>query len=246
MSYTAPAATAEPTAPAAPANPTPAAPTPTPTPPATPAPAATQQQPAPAENTEPWNDPEAAKAEIEKLRKENGDQRINAKNAARDEGKTAATQDIAKALLGVLGVELPGDKPATPEQLAEQVGAVTTERDTARFDAAVAQAAWQAGVDPERADYLAFKLSKSADLAGVDPTSPEFGDKLKASITSLMAEDATLKRSGTATASGVENLAGSGGSDTITPEKFAQMSITERTNLYKTDRATYDKLTGNS
>lgn len=213
----------------------------TPTP--KPAPPATQQQaPKAAEVVaEPWNDPAAAKAEIEKLRKENGDARINAKAAAKTEGQA----ELAKALAPLLGIELPGEQAATPEQLTQQVTTVTTERDTARFDAAVAQAAWLAGVDPSKADYLAFKLSKNADIAKADPTSADFADKLKASIDGLMAEDATLKRSGTAQASGVEQIAGSGGADTITPEKFAKMSLADRQNLYNTDRETYDRLTGN-
>lgn len=201
----------------------------------------TQQQ-GDQQQTEPWNDPDAARAEIERLRKENGDSRINAKNAAREEGKNAATQDIAKALLGVLGVEMPGEQQATPEQLAEQVGNVTTERDTARADAALTRTAWELGVDPSKLDYLSFKLSKTGAL---DPNAADFSDKLRASITAAIAEDATLKRSGTVQASGVENLAGSGGNDTITPEKFAKMSLAERQNLYKSDKAAYDRLTGN-
>lgn len=212
-------------------------PTPKPAPPA-----AQQQAPKAAEViAEPWNDPAAAKATIEQLRKEAGDARTNAKAAAKTEGQA----ELAKALAPLLGIELPGEQAATPEQLTQQVTTVTTERDTARFDAAVAQAAWEAGVDPSRADYLAFKLSKNPDIAGADPTSADFAGKLKASIDGLLAEDATLKRSGTAQASGVEQIAGSGGADTITPEKFAKMSLADRQNLYNTDRATYDRLTGN-
>lgn len=248
MSDTAPAAAPAATAPEGQQPATPAAPAATP--PATPAPAPKPAAPAaPAEQpkaaeviAEPWNDPAAAKAEIEKLRKENGDARVNAKAAAKTEGQT----ELAKALAPLLGIELPGEQAATPEQLTQQVTTVTTERDTARFDAAVAQAAWAAGIDPSKADYLAFKLSKNPDIAGADPTSAEFAGKLKASIDGLMAEDATLKRSGTVQASGVEAPAGSGGSDTITPEKFANMSMAERTKLYQTDRATYDRLTGNA
>lgn len=206
-----------------------------------PQPPAAQQQGEP-QSTEPWNDPAAAKAEIERLRKENGDSRINAKNTAREEGKTEAQAALAKALAPLLGIELPGEQPATPEQLAEQVGNVTGERDAARLDAALTRTAWELGVDPAKLDYLAFKLSKTGEL---DPNADDFAGKLKSSITALVAEDATLKRSGTVQASGVENLAGSGGSDTITPEKFANMSLAERSELRKTDQATYDRLVGN-
>lgn len=173
---------------------------------------------------------------------EAGDNRIAAKNGARAEGKTEATNDIAKALLGVLGVELPGEEPATPEQLAAQVGNVTTERDAARTDAALARVALDLNLDPAKLDYIAFKLGKDGAL---DPSADDFAGKLKASVTALVAADATLKRSGTVQASGVENLAGSGGADTITPEKFAQMSMIERSKLRQTDQAAYDRLVAN-
>lgn len=208
---------------------------PVPTPPA-------QQQANEQQNAEPWKDPDAAKAEIERLRKENGDSRINAKNTAREEGKTEAQTALAKALAPLLGIELEGEQQATPEQLAEQVGSVTTERDEARVDATLTRTAWELGVDPSKLDYVAFKLRKTGAL---DPTVDDFAGKLKSSITALVAEDATLKRSGTVQASGVENLAGSGGSDTVTPEKFAGMTLMERSELRKSDPATYDRLVGN-
>ena len=206
-----------------------------------PQPPAVQQQ-GEQQAAEPWNDPGAAKAEIERLRKENGDSRINAKNTAREEGKTEAQTALAKALAPLLGIELPGEQPTTPEQLAEQVGNVTGERDAARLDAALTRTAWELGVDPSKLDYIAFKLSKTGEL---DPNADDFAGKLKTSITALVADDATLKRSGTVQASGVENLAGSGGNDTITPEKFANMSLAERSELRKTDQAAYDRLVGN-
>lgn len=173
---------------------------------------------------------------------EAGDKRVAGKATAHEAGKSEATQDIAKALLGVLGVELPGEEQATPEQLAEQVGNVTSERDAARTDAALARVALDLGLDPAKLDYVAFKLSKDSAL---DPNSSDFADKIKASVTALVAADATLKRSGTVQASGVQDLAGSGGNDTITPEKFAAMSMIERSKLRQTDQATYDRLVAN-
>lgn len=199
------------------------------------------QQGTDGDRSEPWNDPAAARAEIERLRKQNGDDRANAKNAARAEGKSEASQDIAKALLGVLGVSVPGEEAATPEQLAEQIGNVTSERDAAKLDAALTRTAYELGVDPGKLDYVAFKLSKGEKL---DVSAPDFSDKLKASLTALVAEDATLKRPGAAQVSGVQNLAGSGGADTITQERFDAMNMAERTKLFHDDRAAYDRLTG--
>lgn len=237
-----PAADATPTDPAAPAAPAapeaPATP-PAPAAPANPAPAAPA---ATTEDAEPWNDPTKAKAEIDRLRKENGDARVNAKNAAREEGRTEAQTALAAALAPLLGIEIPGDKPATVEELTEQVGNVQVERDAATLEAATTRVAWELGVDPAKLDYLAFKLGKGEKL---DTSAADFSDKLKASVTALVAADPTLKRPGAVGVSGVENLAGSGGADTITPEAFAKMSIAERGKLFATDRAAYDKLTGN-
>jgi hypothetical protein len=47
-----------------------------------------------------------------------------------------------------------------------------------------------------------------------------------------------------AVASSVESLGGSTGSATITPEAFKGMSIMAKSDLYRTDKATYDKLAG--
>src|SRR6059058_2650762 len=62
-----------------------------------------------------WDDPVAAKAEIEKLRKENGDERINAKKQAADEAR--------QELLTKLGLTKDGDSKPDPDALARQISA---------------------------------------------------------------------------------------------------------------------------
>lgn len=176
------------------------------------------------------------------LRRERGDERINAKNAAREEGKSEAALAFAKALAPVLGIELPGEQAATPEQLTAQVASVTSERDAALKDAATVRAAMAAGVDPTKLDYLQFQLGRNRDYQGLALDAPDFDAKLAASISALVAQDSTLKLTGSAQASGVENLGGSGGADEITPEKFAAMSIQDRQDLYLNDKPTYDRL----
>src|SRR5690242_20319393 len=90
------------------------------------APAPVEQAPAPAVEPaeapaapaakDPWDDPAAARAEIEKLRKENASTRVNAKQTAAEEAKNQYAQEIGK-LLGLVK----DDAPATPENLTQQL-----------------------------------------------------------------------------------------------------------------------------
>lgn len=208
-------------------------------------PASTDGQPAdkPAD-TDPAKELQRLQAENLRLRKEAGDQRINAKNAAREDGMRQAAIALAKAA----GIELPSDdaEPPTVEKVSQQLSQVQAERNAAALRAATIEAAWQAGVDPTKLGYLSYALSQNPAYTGLDPAAPDFSANLQAAIDAQVSMDTTLKLTGSAVASGVERLGGASGSSTITPEAFAQMNITERSNLYKTDKATYDKLVGNA
>lgn len=183
--------------------------------------------------------------EIVKLRKEAGDQRINAKQKAAQDGARKAIADLAAAA----GIEIPGlaaDEAPTADQVAAQLTTVQTERDAAQRQSAVVEAAWQAQIDPTKLPYLQFLLTRDTALQQVAPTAPEFRGMLAASIAASVAADATLKLPGAAVASGVENLGGSSGSDTITQERFNAMSMAEKSQLFLSDKATYDRLAGNA
>jgi hypothetical protein len=107
------------TAPQTPAPEPQAAPAAPPAPPEAPKPqppAQQEQQPPASKNI--WDDPEAAKAEIEKLRRENASERVNAKAKAAEEAKTEFAQQIGK-LLGLIK----DDEPADPAKLTEQLTA---------------------------------------------------------------------------------------------------------------------------
>lgn len=246
-----------------------AAPTTTPAAPAAPTPAAQapaafggQQQQAPAAQQQgsegeaaPQVDmtgwPEEARQfaqrqinENARLRRERGDERINAKNAARQEGATEQQKALAKALAPLLGIEVPDDAAPTPEQLAEQVGTVTSERDAAKLDSAVNLAAWQAGIDPGKLGYLKYALTQADALKGIDPSAPDAGAKIKALVDAQASTDPSLKMAGATAATGAEKVGGADSGATITPEKFAAMSLAERQQLYVTDKDLYNRLAG--
>ena len=147
---------AEPTPPA-PTEPPAAAATPqTPTPPTEPPKAA---DPAPKANL--WEDPEAAKAEIERLRKENGAARTNAKAQAAEEARTELANTIGKAL------GLVEDETIDPAKLTESLTTSQAEAKQARVELAVFRNAATAGGDPAA---LLDSSSFLASLAAVDPT----------------------------------------------------------------------------
>jgi hypothetical protein len=148
-----PAGVAPESTPPAPNEPPAAATTPpVPTPPAQPAAAV------PTSNV--WDDPKAAQAEIERLRKENGAERVNAKAQAADAAKKEMAQTIAKAL------GLVEDDANDPAKLTASLTNAQTEAKQARVELAVFRNAATAGADPAA---LLDSASFLASLAAVDP-----------------------------------------------------------------------------
>lgn len=154
---TPPPATAT-TPPAAVAPPAPPAPAPsTPPKPAPHAAPAAPDQPQP--NV--WDDPAAAKAEIERLRRENGAARTTAKAQAAEEARTELAQQIGKA------IGLVKDEPVDPAKLVEQATQSATEARQANVALAVYKAAGAAGGDPAA---LLDSTSFQAKVKDLDPT----------------------------------------------------------------------------
>jgi hypothetical protein len=166
--------TVQPNAPEAPA---PEAPKPT-EPTAVAPEAAKPAEPAPAKNV--WEDPETAKAEIERLRKENAKDRTTAKQTAADEAKAALAQEIGKAL------GLVKDEPVDPAKLTEQITAAQADAKRAQVALAVYQNAATAGADPLALLDSATFLAKAAAL---DPTDV---DGLKAAMTEAVTANPRL------------------------------------------------------
>jgi len=185
----------------------------------------------------------ARDAEARRYQREAGDERINAKNNAAQDGARKALAEAAK----LAGLEIPGltdtdTGEADPKALAAAVTAANEERDAARKDAATVKAAYAAGVDPAKLGYVQYLLGQNRDYQALTLDAADFDAKLAASINGLLGQDATLRLTGSAQASGVENLGGSNGAGEITSEQFSRMSIADRQNLYQTDKATYDRL----
>lgn len=254
VSMPAPGATGTPTGTPAPSDPAaqpPAAPAPTPQPPAPQPPAQPQpndpaQPPAdPSNDDSPWNDPAKAKAEIERLRRERGDERIEAKRNAAEEAK----KDVLNALVVALGGNPDGQQPPTVESLTEQVGTVTGERDAARTEAdnakrsaAIVRAAVAAGVNPARLDYVEFLLSKQETISGASPDDAAFGGTLTAAITQAIANDPSLKVPGASVGTGGPGFSGTGAAGQMTKSEFDALPYAKRADLYRTNRAEYDRL----
>lgn len=147
----------------APAEPTPTEPT-TQEPPAaavTPPAAPTPTDPPAAEpKANVWEDPAAAKAEIEKLRRENGAARTNAKAQAAEE----ARKELAASIGKILNPE--AAEPLDPARLTESLTTAQTEAKQARVELAIFRTAATAGGDPVA---LLDSASFLKSLDAIDP-----------------------------------------------------------------------------
>lgn len=173
----------------------PAEPTPTPAAPGTEAanhgaPAAVATPPEPPTPTEPdkasepttnpWDDPKAAQAEIERLRRENGAARTNAKAQAAEDAKKELAQTIGKAL------GLVEDEPIDPAKLTESLTTSQAEAKQARVELAVFRAAGAVNGDPAA---LLDSQSFLKSLADVDPSDSA---AVQAAITEAVAANPRL------------------------------------------------------
>jgi hypothetical protein len=157
-----------------------------------------------------WDDPAAARAEIEKLRKQNGDERINAKNAAAEEARNE--------LLKKLGLTKEGEAIPDPAKLAADLAAereakVATARELAIFKAAAAH-----GADPAK---LLDSNSFMTSVKGLDPAD---GNAVSKAIKAAVTANQSLKAARAAAASGVELSGGSGEQGQITEQQLKTMT----------------------
>jgi len=215
----------EPTAPnaAPPADgATPPAPATPETPPAAPS--------APAESN-PWENPEAARAEIERLRRENAAARVNAKTAAATEAKTELAQSLGK-ILGLV------KEDATPEQLAQQLTAQQQATAAAQRELAIHRAAAAAGADPAR---LLDSRSFLDTVTGLDPTdSAGIGAAIQAALTS----NPQYRAAQAAQAGGADFTAGgSGSARTFTRSQIADPAFFQANKSAILDAAANGRIT---
>jgi len=166
--------------------------------------------------TELPDDPAVLKAEIAKLRKENGAERTNAKQKAADDAVAQLTDKLAVAL----GIKKEGEKP-TAEQLQTQL----QERDTiarqAVTELAVYKSAGASDADPAALlDSRAF-LATVADL---DPASSDFQSKVGSAIKKAVTDNPKLKAAPVVGSSTVDHAGGSG----ELPDIDAQIAAAEK------------------
>jgi hypothetical protein len=110
----------------------------------------------------PPDDPAALRAEIERLRRENGAARVNAKTAAAE----AARQEFAQQIGKILGL-VPDETPVDAAKLADQLTAAQQAGRQTALELAVFKAADAAGANPTA---LLDSRSFLATVAGTEPT----------------------------------------------------------------------------
>lgn len=170
----------------------PAAPAPTEPPVQQQPPAPGQEPPAPAAaSTDEL--PSWAQRELKKLRDEAASNRVKAKEAA--DAATAQVQQLREAqeaqriALGkALG--LVADEPPTAEQLAEKLGAAqaetAAERDRARAAAVELAVLRTAARHQADGDALLDSRAFASQLTGLDPSAPDFAQRVDAAITAAV------------------------------------------------------------
>jgi hypothetical protein len=186
-------------------------------------------------------------ADNARLNREKADARI----AKEGELKAKARRDQLVGLATGFGIEVK-DSDTAEEIQAKITGKATAPapavddatQKAALLDAAVAKAAWRNKVDPAQGDYLEFKLAKAPGFSDLDPKAADFTDKLDALVKSVTKDDPVFGTGGTGPgAAGGEQHGGPGGSQTnISVDDFKGMTVTEKSQLFQTNRALFDKL----
>lgn len=128
-----------------------------------------------------WDDPAAAQAEIERLRRENAKDRTNAKAQAAEDARKELAQTIGKAL-GIVE----DDAEVDPVRLTESLTTAQADAKQARIDLAVYKASPEAGGNPAA---LLDSKSFSKTLEGIDPSDT---DAIKEAIAKAVAADPRL------------------------------------------------------
>jgi hypothetical protein len=150
--------------------------------------------------TDLWDDPAKAKAEIERLRAENGKDRTTAKTKAADDARNEITQTLGKAL----GLIKDGDDKPDPAKLAQQITETAATARQAQTELAVYKAANKQGAD---ADALLDSRAFLAKIAELDPTKTADIEK---AIKDAVTDNPKLKTVQAAGTSGANFTGGSG------------------------------------
>ncbi|GAA1454145.1 hypothetical protein [Nocardiopsis tropica] len=181
---------------------------PKPTPPPDEAKPAVEEKPK-AVDADPWADPETARKEIEKLRRENASSRTNAKQQAAQEAIDELTGKLGRALGYVKD-----DQPPTAEELTKQLTEAAKERDATqselqqlRVERAAERAAREHGAD---VDVLLDSRSFATKLADLDPSATDFSDTVNALVEKAVADNPKFKVAQAAASSSADFSGGPG------------------------------------
>lgn len=183
------------------------------------------------------------RADVERLEREKADVRIQKEGELKREAKRQELLNVAK----VAGIEVEDPSKETIETLTQKLtGKVmkgdetTSELQQAKIELAVyrTSALPDVRVDP---DKLTNRVSFVKAVAALDPSAADFNDQVKSAIMAEIQNDPTLRVSGGTSKSGADQYGGAGGGQ-ITKEAFAQMGVGERTKLFQTDPALYERL----
>lgn len=180
-----------------------------------------------------WDDPAKAKAEIERLRAENGKDRTTAKTKAAEDARNELTQSIGKAL----GLIKDGEDKPDPAKLTQQITESAAAAKQAQTELAVYKAANKHGAD---ADALLDSRAFLAKIAELDPTKTADIDK---AIKEAVTDNPKLKLVQAAGQSG-SDFSGGSGEGAITKAKFDAMTPAEKNSLFRTDPTTYRRFAG--
>ncbi len=158
----------------------------------------------------PWDDPAKAKAEIERLRRENASSRTSAKEQAAKEAREAAFNEVAKAL----GLK-DGDKAPTVEQLTEQLTEQTnkTEQATAAHrDTQAELVIWRHATDLKvDAQALTDSRAFAAAIKDLDPSDAKFEEDVKKAAQEAASKNPKLQATAQAAGSSSADHGGTGG-----------------------------------
>lgn len=173
--------------------------------------------------------------EIRELRRENASRRT-ANKAARED----AEADLVDKLAAALGLKK--DTKPTVESLTNDIAASETARAkaeaealTARREVAALRAATAAGAN---GDALLDSRAFAAKLAEINPDDTE---AVSAAVKAALDANPTLRAS-QAVATATDQPGQAPG--TVTQAQFDAMGLKERTELFQTNRAAYDRLAG--
>lgn len=184
---------------------------------------------------------EAANATLER-EKENV--RIQKLGTERTEAKRQELLSLAK----VTGLDIKEPDKETVATLTEKLTGKVMEGDTSKDEAKAAKvelAIYKTANKPElriNPDKLANSVSFMKATADLDPTDPEFETKLTAAMQAELTKDPSIKVSGGTGSSGPDAFGGAGGAQAVTPEQFKAMSMADKTKLFQTNPALFERL----